>query len=108
MYEPSRHIATYYIAGFQHWDGALALAALKPGAELSLVPEPDNPYDPDAVAVCFESTKLGYVPASENALVSLMSLYGHADAFELRVLQVDPEAAPWKQVRVGLYVRDAR
>lgn len=108
MYEPSRHIATYYIAGFQHWDGALVLHELKPGAALHLAPEPGNPYDPEAVAIYRESAKLGYVPADENALVSLMSFYGHADAFELRVLQVNPEAAPWHQVRVGLYVKDAR
>ena len=37
-----------------------------------------------------------------------MSRFGHADAFELRVLQMDPEAAPWRQVRAGLFVRDAR
>ncbi len=28
--------------------------------------------------------------------------------WELRVLQVDPEADPWEQVRAGLYVTDAR
>ena len=33
--------------------------------------------------------------------------FGH-DILELRVLQVDPEADPWEQVRVGLYVADAR
>lgn len=94
MYEPSRHIATYCIAGFQHWDGALALGKLKPGTELHLVPEPENPYDPEAMAIYFEEIKLGYVPASENCTVSLMSFYGHADAFELRILQVDAEADP--------------
>lgn len=108
MYEPSRHIATYHIAGFQHWNGALVLNELKPGTELRLAPEPDNPHDSEAVAIFHGATKLGYIPAAENALVSLMSFYGHDDAFELRVLQVDPEAAPWDQVRVGLYVKDAR
>ena len=108
MFDPSRHMATYHIAGFQHWDGALALGKLKPGTELHLAPEPENPHDPDAVAIYLEQVKLGYVPASENAAVSLLSFYGHADAFELRVLQVDAEADPWHQVRVGLYVRDAR
>lgn len=108
MYEPSRHMDTYYIAGFQHWDGALSLDKLEPGANLRLVPEPENPYDPEAVAIYFGDAKLGYIPASENSTVSLMCFYGHADAFELRVLQVDKEAAPWHQVRVGLYVKDAR
>lgn len=108
MYEPSRHMDTYCIAGFQHWDGALVLGKLEPGTELRIVPEPENPYDPEAVAIYFKQTKLGYIPASENAVVSLMCQYGHAGAFELRVLQVDREAAPWHQVRVGLFVKDAR
>lgn len=108
MYEPSRHIATYYIAGFQYWEGALALGKLKPGTQLSLVPEPENPHDPKAVAIYHKKTKLGYVPADENGTISPLCFYGHAGAFELRVLQADKEAAPWHQVRVGLLVRDAR
>ena len=102
MYEPSRHLATFHLAGFQHWDGALVLDRLKPGIELGLA------HDPDAVAVRLDGTKIGYLPADESPLVALMSRFGHADAFELRVLQMDPEAAPWRQVRAGLFVRDAR
>lgn len=108
MYEPSRHLATYHIAGFQHWEGALVLSELKAGTELRLKAEPDNPYDPEAVAIYYKKTKLGYIPATENGAVSIMAAFGHADAFELRVLQVDEQAAPWQQVRVGLFVRDAR
>lgn len=45
MHEPSRHRATYYIAGFQHWDGALALGELKPGTELHVL-QVDAEADP--------------------------------------------------------------
>lgn len=31
MYEPSRNIMTFHIAGFQFWDGALVLNQLKAG-----------------------------------------------------------------------------
>ncbi len=37
-----------------------------------------------------------------------MAFYGHKDVFEARVQKVDPEAEPWLQVRVGIYVKDAR
>lgn len=40
--------------------------------------------------------------------MATLAHFGHADVFEARVIQVDPEAEPWKQVRVGLYVSDAR
>lgn len=59
MHEPSRHWATYCIAGLRHGDGALALGEPKPGTEQ-------------------------------------------------RVLQVDAEADPWRQVCAGPYAGDAR
>ena len=70
MYEPSRHISSFHIAGFQHYEGAMVLESMKPGGRLEMEPEFDNPHD--------------------------------------RILQVDSRKDPWKQVLVGLYVRDAR
>ncbi len=107
-FEPSRRLTSFHIRGFQHWDGALVLGDMKVGDSLDLVAETDNPYDPQAVAVYFKGTKWGYAPASENELFSMMFYFGHADAFEARVMQVDPEADPWNQVRMGIYVTDAR
>lgn len=108
MYEPSRHIASFYIAGFQYWYGATVLADLKPGERLALVSEPDNPHDPNALAIYRGSVKLGFVPRSENELPALLAFYGHADILELCVQQVNPSAATYEQVYVGLYVKDAR
>lgn len=108
MYEPSRLICAFNIAGFQYWDGATVLNELRAGDCLQLVPEPDNPHDADAVAIYHGSTKLGFVPAEHNGTLALMLHYGHAAAFEVRVQQVVPESSPWEQVRVGLYVTDAR
>ena len=108
MYEPSRQVSTFFIAGFKNYDGAGELGKLAPGKKLKLRPEPDNPHDPDAVALYRGKTKLGYVPRGENGLIALLSFYGHADVFECRVLQVDKRADPWKQVRVGVFVCDAR
>lgn len=108
MYEPSRQTMSFFIAGFQYWDGATVLGELKVGEVLELVAEPDNPYDPNAMAIKRGAAKLGYVPRERNSLVALLAFYGHAGVFECRVLQVDREAEPWSQVRVGLFVTDAR
>lgn len=108
MYEPSRLVCSFHVAGFQYWDGATVLCDLKPGTVLTLVPEFDNPHDPSAVAVYYGKAKLGFVPSEHNELLAQMMFYGHADAFEVRVQQVAPERSPWHQLRVGLYVRDAR
>ena len=83
-------------------------AILKSGDKLTLCAERDNPHDPEAVAIYYGKTKLGYVPGNEVGPLSLMMYYGHEDVFEARVQQVAPERSPWHQVRVGLYVVDAR
>ena len=108
MYEPSRVLSSFHIAGFQYGEGAAVLSELKPGELLSMCLEPDNPHDPEAVAIYRGDVRLGYVPAGEVPMLSTMLHYGHGDAFELRIQQVAPERSPWHQVRVGLYVADAR
>lgn len=108
MYEPSRHVTTFQVAGFQHHDGALVLEQMKAGAKLDLVPERDNPHDPDAIALYFGGAKIGYIPRSETGMMSVMDYYGHGGVFEARVLQVDREADPWRQVRAGIYITDGR
>lgn len=107
-YELSRHLVTFNVAGFQFWDGALVLSKLAPGCKLDLVPEFDNPHDHEAVALYIEGIKIGYIPAKINEFFSTLAYFGHGDAFECRVLQVAPEKEPWEQVRVAIYVVDAR
>ena len=84
------------------------LSGLKVGQKLELRPEFDSPMDPNAVAIYFEGTKLGYIPRDYNPLIAQLIYFGHGDIFEAFVLGVDPEAEPWKQVRVGVRVRDVR
>ena len=93
MYEPSRVLLSFHIAGFQYADGALVLGDLKAGDKLTLCAERDNPHDPEAVAIYYGKTKLGYVPGNEVGPLSLMMYYGHEDVFEARVQQVAPPRA---------------
>lgn len=108
MFEHSKSFADFHIAGFKHWDGIFILSSLKVGQKLELRPEFDNPMDPNAVAIYFEETKLGYIPRDYNPFIAQLIYFGHGDIFEAFVLGVDPEAEPWKQVRVGVRVRDVR
>jgi HIRAN domain-containing protein len=52
-----------HVAGAVHRPSALESDGAAPGRPLVLRPEPDNPHDPQAVAVLLESGEpLGYVP----------------------------------------------
>lgn len=108
MYAPSKQMVDFYVRGFRYWDGALVLGELKPGMQLLIEPEFDNPFDSNALALYAGESKLGYVPAGLNEGFATMLFYGHAGVFEARVLQVTPDAAPHQQVRVGIFVMDAR
>ena len=59
-------------AGVSYRPEALPDPSFDPGRRLALVPEPDNPHDPHAVAIWNEerSLQLGYVPAAVVALAT--------------------------------------
>ena len=53
-------------AGVSYRPEALADSSFDPGRRLALLHEPDNPHDPDAVAIYNDerTLQLGYVPAA--------------------------------------------
>lgn len=58
------------IAGVQHHATSDYLRGLHEGDALTLVREPSNAYDPNAVRIDREGVKLGYVPATYSAIVA--------------------------------------
>jgi hypothetical protein len=99
-----RHFSHFNISGFTYYEGPTAFCELKIGSELSLVLEPDNKYDPKAVAIYFGESKLGFVPRNCNSEISKLLEMGY-DIFETRVQQLDPSAHPESQVGVIVYVK---
>ncbi len=108
MYERGKQYLLCNVAGFSHWDGLEVFSQLEPGVELTLVPEPDNPYDPNAVAFYLAGVKIGYVPRDSNSTISLLLNFGHADVFRARIAAVYKDKHPEQQVLVSINVTDAR
>ncbi len=102
----SRYLADFNVAGMRYWDGALVLSKLEPGEKLQLILEPHNSHDSDAVAIYFNNKKIGYIPQELNFFPAQLLRFGHQNVLECRILKVDKNADPWKQLRVGLYVTD--
>ena len=62
---------TYSIVGMNFAKSEAIVAALKPGAELTLIREPSNPFDPLAIAVYdAEGRKLGFIPKKQNTALA--------------------------------------
>lgn len=96
--ENKRHLLNARIAGFSYWDGAEAFEYLKIGTKLTLVREPDNKFDPYAVAIYFDDYKLGFVPRDSNQELSKYLDMGYGDIYDVRVNRISPEAHPEEQV----------
>jgi hypothetical protein len=101
-----RHFADFHIAGFTYYEGVEVFENLKIGTQLSLKAEPENAFDPNAVAIYYRDEKLGFVPRSANELIRKFLNLGYADLFEVKISQVSPEVHPEKQVRVVVRVRE--
>lgn len=100
------HYKNFHVAGFSYYEGVLVFNKLKIGTELQLKAEPDNKYDPLAVAIYLGEHKLGYVPRSANYSLSKILIAGH-NLFETRVQYIDKTALPEDQLGVVVFLKSA-
>lgn len=104
----NKHIGNFYVAGFSYWEGCRAFLELKVGTPLKLVREADNKFDPYAVAIYYETYKLGFVPRGDNELISQFLDLGYTGIFDARVQRISPDAHPEKQVGVVVFLKEAK
>jgi hypothetical protein len=90
------------LAGFQYYDGKARWAEMKVGDVLTLVREPGNPHDANAVRVEWNGSRLGYVPRRENADVARQMDRGAA--VKARIVKLTEARNPWQRVLFEVYV----
>jgi hypothetical protein len=101
-----RYLTHFDLAGFTYYDGVEVFQKLSIGKTLELVAEPENKYDPNAIAIYFMKKKLGYVPRTENQIISQLLNLGYTEILEARVNRVSPEKYPEKQVGVVVLFKE--
>jgi len=106
-YEPTRVLFQTHIKDFALYEGLSVIDELKLGTKLELRHEPDNPNDSEAVAVYFESLKIGYVPLATNNYIYTMLYFGH-DLFDAQISMVDNNEHPDARYNVIISVIDRR
>lgn len=110
-------IGSFYIAGIMFHDVEDIWDELYIGAPLALVPEPQNKYDHNAVAVALADDYdpeypedfdfdciLGYVPRTENARLSAILNMGWEEIFSAEIAELDRHAAMEKRIGVDVYI----
>ena len=91
------------LAGFQYYQGARLWDEIKVGDALTLVREPANPHDANAVRVEWRGTVLGYVPRRENqALARHMDRGGEVEA---RISRLTPHRNPWQRIEFEVFAK---
>ena len=108
VYEPTRNIADFHIAGFAYYEGWDVYSELNVGTKVELRCEPYNPHDPDAVAIYYGDAKIGYVPSGKNIEFFTYLYFGYEDIFDAFISTVDDDAHPERQFRVVVKLKDKR
>jgi hypothetical protein len=90
------------LAGFQYHQAGELWSELRVGNGLTLVREPDNPHDANAVRVEWRGRMLGYLPRAENRSVAAeMDRGGRVEA---RIARLREHRNPWQRVLIEVYV----
>jgi len=90
------------LAGFGYYAGEALWGTLHEGDALSLVREPDNAHDTNAVRVEWQGQKLGYLPRAQNqAVAAAMDAGERVDA---RIAKLRQERNPWHRLLVDVFV----
>lgn len=90
------------LAGFQYYDGKALWDDMKAGDSLTLVREPANPHDANAVRVMWNGNPLGYIPRRENANVARQIDRGAP--VKARIVKLTQARNPWQRVLFEVYV----
>lgn len=90
------------LAGFRHAEAAAVLPDLRRGDELTLVREPDNAFDRNAVRVEWQGRKLGYVPRRENA--ALAWALDRGETLRARVSRSEWHPNPARRIAFEVFV----
>jgi len=90
------------LAGYQYHEAAAVWNELKIGDALTLVREPDNRHDANAVRVEWRGRMLGYLPRAENRSVAAEMDRGTPVA--ARIARLREHRDPWQRVLVEVFV----
>jgi hypothetical protein len=92
-----------FVRGFQYYEGPSWISQMREGELLELVREPDNEYDPAAIALHWHNRKIGFIPAEENEMLSKLLDIG-LPALIAEISFLEPQAASWEKVFISVYL----
>lgn len=95
-------VQTSPLAGSQYHALAAVAAKMRVGDLLTLVREPANPHDANAVRVDWQGQTLGYVPRAENR--ALAAAIDRGERVAGRVKRLREHRDPWRRLEFEVFV----
>jgi hypothetical protein len=90
------------LAGFRYYAGEALWREMHEGDRLTLIREPQNTHDANAVRVEWRGQKLGYLPRAANrAVADAMDAGERVDA---RIAKLRAQRNPWQRMLVEVFV----
>src|SRR4051812_15667751 len=90
------------LAGFVYYDGKTVWEQMRAGDRLSLMREPGNPHDGNAVKLVWNGHMLGYVPRKDNA--DLARQMDHGARVEARITDLQRAGNGRHRISYEIYV----
>lgn len=89
------------LAGFQYYAGKVVWKKMHEGDPLTLIREPDNTHDNNAIRVDWHGQQLGYVPRRDN--MALARLMDKGTVVDARIVRLTASRDPWQRVLFEVY-----
>lgn len=96
---------SFFAAGVQFRPTKGIVEGLEEGTNLTLEPEPDNKFDPNAIKVMYGTEHLGYVPAKFAAEIGA-ALQIHEENLQCTLTTYAPKSSPWERLGLTITVKD--
>lgn len=90
------------LAGFKYYAGEALWRELREGDALTLIREPGNTHDANAIRVEWHGQKLGYLPRAQNQAVS--SAMDAGERVDARIAKLREHRNPWQRLLVDVFL----
>lgn len=90
----------FFIAGVRFHELNSVIDEIAEGNKLTLIPEPSNKFDPNAVKIEYQGFMLGYVPKRISSEVVAMIEVGKE--VKCILTELNKNADPWEKVKVEI------
>lgn len=99
MTPKKEHLANFDLVGATYYDLSTCFQELNIGTIVQAKLEPENKYDPRAIAIYYNDFKLGFIPRNENRIFYKLLSMNHP-IFECKIQQIDASQNPENQIRI--------